>query len=147
VADTAPVAFGAIAIPITTLGEVTGLPVNHLSQMVGRQTPFLALLLPFVLVYMIDGRRGLRESWPAALVAGLTFAVLQFAMSNYVSMQLTDIVASLGSVAALIMFLRVWSPQAPLAPAGLSRSRPAIAGAATWPSRSRSRGAPRTTSH
>ena len=71
VADTAPVAFGAIAIPITTLAQVTGLPVHHLSQMVGRQTPFLALLIPFVLVFMVDGRRGLRESWPAALTAGV----------------------------------------------------------------------------
>src|SRR5947209_14997881 len=69
VADTAPVAFGAIAIPITTLAQVTGLPVHHLAQMVGRQTPFLALLVPFVLVFMVDGRRGVRESWPAALVA------------------------------------------------------------------------------
>src|SRR5947209_10803326 len=70
VADTAPVAFGAIAIPITTLAQVTGLPANHLAQMVGRQTPFLALLIPFVLIFMVDGRRGLREAWPAALTAG-----------------------------------------------------------------------------
>ena len=67
VADTAPVAFGAIAVPITTLAQVSGLPAHHLSQMVGRQTPFLALLIPFILVFMVDGRRGLRESWPAAL--------------------------------------------------------------------------------
>src|SRR5947209_15941900 len=70
VADTAPVAFGAIAIPITTLGQVSGLPTHHLAQMVGRQTPFLALLVPFVLIFMVDGRRGLREAWPAALTAG-----------------------------------------------------------------------------
>ncbi|HEY2258700.1 MAG TPA: L-lactate permease, partial [Solirubrobacteraceae bacterium] len=85
VADTAPVAFGAIAIPITTLAQVTGLPVHHLSQMVGRQTPFLALLVPFVLIFMVDGRRALREAWPAALVAGVSFALVQFAVSNYVS--------------------------------------------------------------
>lgn len=84
-AGTAPVAFGAIAIPITTLAQVTGLPIHHLSQMVGRQTPFLALLIPFVLVFMTDGRRGLREAWPAALMAGFTFAIVQFAVSNYVS--------------------------------------------------------------
>ncbi len=78
VADTAPVAFGAIAIPIATLAQVTGLPVHHLSQMVGRQTPFLALLVPFVLVFMTDGRRGLREAWPAALTAGFVFALFQF---------------------------------------------------------------------
>src|SRR5438105_6215454 len=77
VADTAPVAFGAIAIPITTLAQVTGLPVHHLSQMVGRQTPFLALLIPFVLVFMVDGRRGLREAWAAPLTAGVVFGLLQ----------------------------------------------------------------------
>ena len=132
VADTAPVAFGAIAIPITTLGEVTGLPTQHLSEMVGRQTPFLALMIPFVLVFMIDGRRGLRESWPAALMAGLTFAVLQFAVSNYVSMQLTDIVASLGSAGTLVMFLRVWHPTAPSATAATApRPGAAIAGGST----------------
>src|SRR6202008_3669397 len=78
VADTAPVAFGAIAIPITTLAQVAGLPVHDLSQMVGRQTPFLALLVPFTLVFMADGRRGLREAWPVALTAGGVFAVMQF---------------------------------------------------------------------
>ena len=112
VADTAPVAFGAIAIPIMTLGQVSGLPVHSLSQMVGRQTPELALIIPFVLVFMIDGRRGLREAWPAALTAGLIFAVTQFAISNYVSTELTDIVASLVSAAALLALLQVWSPTA-----------------------------------
>ena len=130
VADTAPVAFGAIAIPITTLAQVTGLPVQHLSQMVGRQTPILAAVLPFALVLMVDGRRGVRAVWPAALIAGLSFALLQFAVSNYVSMQLTDIVASLGSAGVLVMFLRVWRPTTgdPLSvPSG---PRPAIAGGA-----------------
>jgi lactate permease len=110
VADTAPVAFGAIAIPITTLGQVSGLPVHSLGQMVGRQTPIFALFVPFILIFMTDGRRGLRQTWPAALVAGVSFAVLQFAMSNYVSVQLTDIVASLGSAAAMVALLQVWSP-------------------------------------
>jgi lactate permease len=130
-ADTAPVAFGAIAIPITTLAQVTGLPVQHLSEMVGRQTPFLALILPLALVFMVDGRRGIRAVWPAALVAGLAFALLQFSMSNYVSMQLTDIVASLGSAAVLVGFLRVWQPSAPVSVSRPSGPRPAIAGAAT----------------
>src|SRR6201994_4123350 len=111
VADTAPVAFGAIAIPITTLAQVTGLPADHLGAMVGRQTPFLALLIPFVLVFMVDGRRGLRETWPAVLTAGLVFAVLQFVVSNYISMELTDIIASLGSAAAVVTLLAVWSPR------------------------------------
>ncbi len=129
-ADTAPVAFGAIAIPITTLAQVSGLPVHHLSSMVGRQTPFLALFLPFMLVFMVDGVRGVRAVWPAALVAGFTFAVLQFVMSNYISMELTDIVASLGSAAVLVGFMRVWHPSAVGAPVAASpgRHRAAIAG-------------------
>jgi lactate permease len=132
VADTAPVAFGAIAIPIITLGTVTGLPVDQLGKMVGRQTPFLALLVPFVLVFMTDGRRGLREVWPAALTAGLVFALLQFAISNFVSVQLTDIVASLGSSAALLALLKVWSPAEPLTVASLAGAgQPAIAGGST----------------
>jgi lactate permease len=131
VADTAPVAFGAIAIPITTLGQVSGLPVQDLSSMVGRQTPFLALILPFILVFMVDGRRGVRAVWPAALTAGAVFAVLQFVMSNYISMELTDIVASLGSAGALVLFLRVWQPAAPVAAARRTRQQPAIAGGAT----------------
>ncbi len=133
VADTAPVAFGAIAIPITTLAQVSGLPVHHLSQMVGRQTPFLALVIPFVLVFMVDGRRGLRESWMAPLTAGLSFALLQFAISNYVNYQLTDIIASLGSAAAVVALVQVWSPRAPGAPTPTATARPgrpAIAGGA-----------------
>jgi len=133
VADTAPVAFGAIAIPITTLSTVTGLPKDDLGAMVGRQTPFIALILPLVLIFMVDGRRGLRQTWPAGLVAGLVFAVAQFVTSNYISVELTDIVAALLSAAALVAFLRVWSPSEPLA-AEASATRPgvgpAIAGAA-----------------
>ncbi len=110
VADTAPVAFGAIAIPITTLAEVTGLPKDDLSAMVGRQTPLLALVIPFVLIFMIDGRRGLKQSWPAALVAGFVFAVVQFTSSNYISAELTDILAALASAGALLVLIRVWSP-------------------------------------
>src|SRR4051794_36633183 len=85
VANTAPVAFGAIAIPITTLAEVTGLKVDDLGAMVGRQTPLLALLVPLILIGMVDGLRGIRQTWPVAVVGGLTFAVAQFACSNYIS--------------------------------------------------------------
>ena len=131
VADTAPVAFGAIAIPITTLAQVTGLPVHHLGQMVGRQTPFLALIVPFVLVFMTDGRRGVRETWPAALTAGFVFAFFQFLVSNYVNVQLTDIIASLASAAAVVALLRVWSPGGAGVTAGAAGGRrPAIAGGA-----------------
>jgi lactate permease len=133
IADTAPVAFGAIAIPITTLGEVTGLPVHNLAQMVGRQTPFLALIVPFVLVFVTDGRRGLRAAWPAALLAGLSFGVVQFAVSNYVNYQLTDIIASIVSAGAVVALTRIWTPAGGV-PAGIASPtgpRPAIAGGAT----------------
>jgi lactate permease len=130
VADTAPVAFGAIAVPITTLAQVSGLPAHNLGQMVGRQTPFLALLIPFVLVFMVDGRRGLREAWPAALTAGVVFAFFQFLISNYVSIQLTDIIASLVSASAVVALLRIWSPQASSSEVTVGRTRPAIAGGA-----------------
>jgi lactate permease len=130
VADTAPVAFGAIAIPITTLAQVSGLPVHHLGQMVGRQTPFLALIVPFVLVGMTDGWRGVREAWPAALTAGVVFAVLQFAVSNYVNYQLTDIVAALGSAAAVVALVQVWSPRTTREPTAAQGARPGIAGGA-----------------
>src|SRR2546426_438157 len=101
VANTAPVAFGAIAVPITTLASVSGLPQDDLGSMVGRQTPFLALIVPLILVAMVDGRRGLRQTWPAALVGGAAFAIGQFACSNYISVELTDFVASLLSAGVL----------------------------------------------
>src|SRR3954467_2282384 len=110
VADTAPVAFGAIAIPIVTLSQLTGISQHDLGAMVGRQTPFIAIIIPFILIAVVDGRRGLRQAWPAALVGGTVFAVLQFATSNYVSVALTDIVASLGSAAALVALMQVWQP-------------------------------------
>jgi lactate permease len=116
VANTAPVAFGALAIPITTLAGITQ-PLNpHLSQanlasMVGRQTPLLGIFVPLALVFIIDGRRGVRQTWPAMLVAGGTFAVAQFAVSNYGSVELTDIVASLASMLVTVAFLRAWHPR------------------------------------
>ncbi len=109
---------------------MSGLPVHDLSQMVGRQTPFFALIVPFALVFMADGRRCVREAWPAALTAGLVFAILQFATSNYISTQLTDIVASLGSAATVVALLQIWTPHAPGAPATRIGRRPAIAGGA-----------------
>jgi len=110
VSNTAPVAFGAIAVPIVTLAEVSGLPQDDLGAMVGRQTPLLALVVPLILVGMVDGMRGVRQTWPAALVAGFAFAVGQFVCSNYISVELTDIVASLLSAGALVAFLQVWQP-------------------------------------
>jgi lactate permease len=132
VANTAPVAFGAIAIPIVTLSGLTDIPKEDLGAMVGRQTPFLALIVPLILVGMVDGWRGVRAVWPAAVAGGFTFAVAQFVCSNYVSVELTDIVASLLSVGAIIATLRVWQPADPLlGEAGGAGPRPAIAGAAT----------------
>ena len=130
VANTAPVAFGAIAIPIVTLSEITGLPKEDLGAMVGRQTPLLAMIVPFVLIGMVDGMRGIRQTWPVALVGGLTFAVGQFACSNFISVELTDIVASLLSAGSIVGLLRVWRPSQPLLPETGAGGRPAIAGAA-----------------
>jgi lactate permease len=110
VANTAPVAFGAIAVPITTLAKVTALPEQDLGSTVGRQTPLLALLVPLALVFMVDGRRGVREAWPVALVAGAVFGVLQFVCSNYISIALTDILAALGGALAIVLLLQVWQP-------------------------------------
>jgi lactate permease len=130
VANTAPVAFGAIAIPIITLAEITGLPKEDLGAMVGRQTPLLALFVPLVLVGMVDGMRGIRQAWPAAIVGGLVFAVAQFATSNYISVELTDIVASLLATASIVALLQVWQPSEPIVGQRFQRGGPAIAGAA-----------------
>src|SRR3954469_11887882 len=130
VANTAPVAFGAIAIPIVTLAGLTDLPKEDLGAMVGRQTPLLALFVPLILVGMVDGLRGIRAVWPAALLGGVTFAIGQFACSNYFSVELTDIVASLLSVGAIVAFLRIWQPSDPVIAEGGGVGRPAIAGAA-----------------
>ncbi|CAM5570564.1 L-lactate permease [Streptomyces canus] len=102
VANTAPVAFGAMGTPVVTLAQVTGLPLDNVASMVGRQTPLLALVVPLVLVFLVDGKRGLRETWVPALVCGIAFAVAQFAASNYASAQLADIGAALAGAGALV---------------------------------------------
>ncbi len=114
VANTAPVAFGAIGVPIITLGEVTGIPKEELGAMAGRQTPFLAMIVPLMLVYLVDGMRGVKQVWPAAIVGGVAFAIGQFFASNYVSVELTDIIASLVGAAAIVVLLRFWKPSEPL---------------------------------
>jgi lactate permease len=128
VANTAPVAFGALAIPIITLAQVAGLPQDDLGAMVGRQTPILALFVPFVLVFIVDGMRGIRATWPAALVGGLGFGIGQYVTSNFISVELSDIVASLLSVISLIALLRVWQPGEPVLAESSSGPRPAMAG-------------------
>jgi lactate permease len=117
IANTAPVAFGALATPITTLAVTTSgasddhrLTVDTLGAMVGRQTPILSIVVPLVLVFVVDGRRGLRQAWLPALTAGIAFGVAQFVASNYISVPLTDIIASLFSAAVVVLLLRVWRP-------------------------------------
>ncbi|RDD84134.1 L-lactate permease [Streptomyces parvulus] len=102
VANTAPVAFGAMGTPVVTLAQVTGLPLDDVASVVGRQTPLLALIVPLLLVGLVDGRRGLRETWVPAMACGVAFAVAQFVASNYLSVQLADIVAALVGAGALV---------------------------------------------
>jgi len=110
IADTAPVAFGALGIPIVALAGVTGLNMMKLSSMVGRQLPLISFILPSYLVCVVAGRKGFRRTWPAALVAGLSFALAQFFVSNFWGPWAADIIAALASIAALVAFLRVWRP-------------------------------------
>ena len=108
IANTAPVAFGSLGTPIVALAGVTGLDQMKLSAMVGRQLPFLSLILPAYIVWVVAGRKGLREVWPPALVGGASFALAQFAVSNFWGPYAADIVAALVSIAALTGFLKVW---------------------------------------
>ncbi|MCU1530447.1 MAG: hypothetical protein JWO49_18 [Arthrobacter sp.] len=111
VANTAPVAFGAMAIPITTAAGLTGLQATDIASIVGRQAPLLATIVPLILLFILDGRKGLKDCWPAALVVGFAFAIAQFLCSNYFSYELTDIVASLAGLGAAVLFFRVWTPK------------------------------------
>lgn len=111
VANTAPVAFGAMAIPITTAAGLTGLHATDIGSIVGRQAPLLATFVPLILLFILDGRRGIKDCWPAALVVGGFFAGAQFLCSNYFSYELTDIVASLTGLGAAVVFFRVWKPK------------------------------------
>ncbi|MFF1271964.1 L-lactate permease [Streptomyces marokkonensis] len=133
VANTAPVAFGAIAVPITTLGKITGMDAADLGAMVGRQTPLLALFVPLVLVFMVDGRRGVKQTWPIALVAGFAFAAAQFVSANYISYEIADIVAAFAGALAVVGMLRVWQPKEVLA---AQAQTPVIAGGSTADERS-----------
>ncbi|MFK4769499.1 L-lactate permease [Rhizobium sp. ZW T2_16] len=111
VADTAPVAFGALGVPITTLAAVSGLPYDELGAIIGRQTPILAMFIPLILVWIVDGGRGLRQTWLPALVAGFAYAVTQFVSSSWISVPLTDVLGALAGAAALVAFLQVWKPK------------------------------------
>jgi lactate permease len=109
--NTAPVAFGALGVPITVLGAVTSLPASTLGAMVGRQLPFFAFLLPFYVVGIYGGIRSIGKLWPALVVSGGSFALAQFVTSNYLGYQLTDVLASLTSLIVTIVFLKVWKPE------------------------------------
>jgi lactate permease len=111
IANTAPVAFGALGTPIQGLASVTGLDPYILGAMVGRQLPLFSLLVPFWVVWAFAGWRGMKEVWPAILVTGVTFAVPQFVISNYINPWIVDIGASLISMGCLILFLKVWQPK------------------------------------
>ncbi len=110
IGNTAPVAFGSLGIPLTTLNSVTGLDLHALSAMVGRQLPVFSLLVPFWLVAAQVGWRGMREVWPACLVCGATFGTAQFLVSNLHGPWLVDLASSVASMLALVVLLRVWKP-------------------------------------
>ena len=110
-ANTAPVAFGSVGIPITVAAQVTGLSAFSIGQMVGRQLPILSLLVPLWVVLIMDGVRGVREVWPAIVVAGITFAVTQFLISNLVGPELPGIASALISLVSLAILLRYWKPR------------------------------------
>ncbi|NTV09448.1 MAG: L-lactate permease [Zoogloea sp.] len=111
IANTAPVAFGAMGIPIIVGGQVTGIDPMKIGQMAGRQLPLLSLIVPFWLVAMMDGWRGIRETWPAILVAGASFAVTQFFTANFIGPELPDITSALVSLVSLTIFLKSWKPK------------------------------------
>ena len=111
IANTAPVAFGALGTPIIALQSVTALDLNDLSAMVGRQLPFFSVIVPFWLIAAFAGWRGMLAIWPAVLVAGLSFAIPQFLVSNYHGPWLVDVVAAVVSMGSLALFLRVWTPR------------------------------------
>ena len=111
IANTAPVAFGAMGIPILVAGKVTSIDPFLIGKMAGHQLPLLSVIVPFWLVFMMDGFRGIRQTWPAILVAGLSFAITQFFTASYVGPELPDITSALVSLICLTVFLKVWHPK------------------------------------
>src|SRR5512138_3554033 len=111
IANTAPVAYGALGTPVIALAAVTGLDLGQLSAMVGRQLPFFSLIVPFWLIWAFAGFRGMLQIWPAILVAGITFAIPQFLVSNFHGPWLVDVVAAMVSMGSLAVFLKFWQPR------------------------------------
>ena len=110
IVNTAPVAFGAMGIPILVAGQVTGLDSFEIGQMVGRQLPFLTIIVLFWIMAIMDGWRGVKETWPAVMVAGGSFAIAQYLSSNFIGPELPDIISSLVSLVCLTLFLKRWQP-------------------------------------
>jgi len=110
ITNTAPVAFGAMGIPIIVAGQVTGIEAMKIGQMAGRQLPLLSLLVPFWVIIIMDGWRGVKETWPAILVCGASFAITQFLTANFVGPELPDITSALVSLICLSVFLKFWKP-------------------------------------
>ena len=111
IANTAPVAYGALGTPIITMAKVHGYDLMALSGMVGRQLPFFSFLVPFWLIWAFAGRKAMMQIWPAILITGLSFALSQFYVSNYMGPELVDVIAALVSMVCLVLFLKVWSPK------------------------------------
>ncbi|RZI43184.1 L-lactate permease [Herbaspirillum sp. HC18] len=111
IANTAPVAFGALGTPVITLAKVHGYDLMDVTAMIGRQLPFFSLLVPFWLIWAFAGRKAMMEIWPAILVTGLSFAIPQYLVSNFIGPELVDIIAAIVSMVSLILFLRVWQPK------------------------------------
>ncbi len=111
IVNTAPVAFGAMGIPIIVAGQVTGLDAFHIGQMAGRQLPFLTVIVLFWIMAIMDGWRGVKETWPAVIVAGGSFAIVQYLTSNFIGPELPDITSSLASLVCLTLFLKRWQPR------------------------------------
>jgi lactate permease len=139
--NTAPVAFGALGAPVTVLGAVTGLPAPVLAAMIGRQLPVMAMILPFYVMALYGGLRSVRALWPVLLVAGGSFGISQFVASNFIDYTLTDVLSSLGSLIATLLFLRIWRPapdgefmikDTPRSSAGSASAVPAWQGWLPW---------------
>lgn len=111
IANTAPVAFGAVAIPITTAGEVGGKDAAHIAAIVGHQAPFLAFFVPFILLWILDGIKGLKDAWVPAAIIGASFAVAQWWAAVHFAYQLTDVIACIVSLGVAVVFLQFWKPR------------------------------------
>ncbi|MGG0237375.1 lactate permease LctP family transporter [Bacillus rhizoplanae] len=111
IANTAPVAFGAMGIPILVAGQVTGIDPHKIGEMAGHQLPLLSLFVPFFIVFLMDGLKGVKQTWPALLVAGGSFGITQFITATYLGPELPDITSALVSLVSLALFLKVWQPK------------------------------------